>query len=78
MASGKFSITACRAIEKHAIDFLYAYSHATLDDDTINLTRFLPGHELSAFIGEFYGLEGLSIFSKHQMPILFKICAGNS
>ena len=61
-----------RANEKHksAIDLLYAYAHATLDDETIKSTRFLSGVKLFAFNRGFYGLKVLPFFFTQQMSLL--------
>ena len=44
---------------KSAIDLMFAYAHATLDDETIKLTGFSSGDELFAFVRGLYGLKGL-------------------
>ena len=60
--------------EKHkaAIDPLYPYAHAILDDETIKLTRFPTADQLLAFIRKFYGLKGLPNFFLQQMSLFFK------
>ena len=57
---------------KSAIDLMYAYAHATLDEETIKLTGFSSGDRLFAFIRGFYGLKGLPIFFTQQMSTFFK------
>ena len=57
---------------KSAIDLMYAYAHATLDEETIKLTGFSSGDRLFAFIRDFYGLKGLPIFFTQQMSTFFK------
>ena len=57
---------------KSAIDLMYAYAHAPLDEDTINLTSFSSGDKLFAFIRGFYGLKGLPNFFTKQMSSFFK------
>ena len=52
---------------KSAIDLMYAYAHAPLDEDTIKLTSFSSGDKLFAFKGGFNGLKGLPNFSTKQM-----------
>ena len=54
---------------KSAIDLMYAYAHAPLDEDTIKFTGFSSGDKLFAFIRGFYGLP--NFFSK-QMSSFFK------
>ena len=57
---------------KSAIDFMYAYAHTPLDEDTIKLTSFSSGDKLFAFIRGFYGLKGLpNVFTK-RMSTFFK------
>ena len=55
-----------------AIDLMYAYAHAPLDEDTIKLTSFSSGDKLFAFIRGFYGLKGLPNFLTKQMSSFFK------
>ena len=55
-----------------ATDLMYAYAHTPLDEETIKLTRFSSGDKPFAFIGGFYGLEGLPNFFTKQMTSLFK------
>ena len=57
---------------KSAIDLMYAYAHAPLDEDTIKLTSFSSGDKLFAFIRGFYGLKGLPNFFTKQMCSFFK------
>ena len=57
---------------KSAIDLLYAYAHAPLDEDTIELTSFSSGDKLFAFIRGFYGLKGLPNFFTKQLSSFFK------
>ena len=59
---------------KSAIDLMYAFAHATLDEDTIKLTSFSSGDKLFAFIRAFYGLKGLPnlYFFTKQMSSFFK------
>ena len=57
---------------KFAIDLMYAYAHAHLDEGTIKLTSFSSGDKLFAFIGGFYGLKGLPNFFTKQMYTFFK------
>ena len=52
---------------KSAIDLMYAYAHAPLDEDTLKL-----GDKLFVFIRGFYGLKGLSNFFTKQMSSFFK------
>ena len=51
---------------------MYAYAHATLDDETIKPTGFSSGDKLFAFIRPFYSFEGLLNFLKQQMFSFFK------
>ena len=51
---------------------MYAYAHATLDEETIKLTGFSSGDRLFAFIRGFYGLKGLPNFFTQQMSTFFK------
>ena len=59
---------------KSAIDFMYAYAHTPLDEDTIKLTSFSSGYKPFAFIRGFYGLKGLpNFFTKkclHSLKLL--------
>ena len=57
---------------KSAIDLMYAYAYAPLDEDTIKLTSFSSGDKLFAFIRGFYGLKGLPNFFTKQMSFFFK------
>ena len=57
---------------KSAIDFMYAYAHTPLDEDTIKLTNFSSGDKLFAFIRGFYGLKGLPNFCTKQMSTFIK------
>ena len=57
---------------KSAIDLMYAYAHAPLDEETIKLTSFSSGDKLFAFIRGFYGLKGLPNFFTKQMSSFFK------
>ena len=57
---------------KSAIDLMYAYAHAPLDEDTIKLTSFSSSDKLFAFIRGFYGLKGLPNFFTKQMSSFFK------
>ena len=57
---------------KSAIDLMYAYAHAPLDEGTIKLTSFLTGDKLFAFIRGFYGLKGLPNFFTKQMSSFFR------
>ena len=57
---------------KSAIDLMYAYAHAPLNEDTIKLTSFSSGDKLFAFIRGFYGLKGLPNFFTKQMSTFFK------
>ena len=57
---------------KSAIDLMYAYGHAPLDEDTIKLTSFSSGEKLFAFIRGFYGLKGHPNFFTKQMSSFFK------
>ena len=57
---------------KSAIDLMYAYARATLDDETIKLTGFSHGGKLLAFIREVYGLKGLQNFFTQQMSLFFE------
>ena len=56
---------------KSAIDLMYAYDHAPLDEETITLTSFSSGDELNAFTRCFYILEGLPNFSTKNKRIHF-------
>ena len=47
---------------KPAIDLMYAYAHAPLDEETITLRRFPSGDKLYAFTQGFFGLKGLPNF----------------
>ena len=57
---------------KSAIDLMYAYAHATLDEETIKLTGFSSGDRLFAFLRGFYGLKGLPNFFTEQISTFFK------
>ena len=57
---------------KSAIDLMYAYAHAPLNEDTIKLTSFSSSDKLFAFIRGFYGLKGLPNFFPKQMSSFFK------
>ena len=50
-----------RATKKHksAIDLMYDFAHAPLDEETSSLTSFSSGDKLYAFIRSFYGFKGL-------------------
>ena len=52
---------------KSAIDLMYAFAHAPLDEETITLTSFSSGDKVYAFIRGFYGLKGLPNFFTKQM-----------
>ena len=41
---------------------MYAYEHATLDDETLELTGFSSGDKFVAFIRRVYGFKGLPNF----------------
>ena len=56
---------------KSAIDLMYAYAHAPLDEETITLTSFSSGDKLYAFIRGFYGLKGPPKFLTKQMYSFF-------
>ena len=51
---------------------MYAYAHTPLDEETIKLTGFSSGDKLYTFIRGFYGLKGLPIFFRKQMPTFFQ------
>ena len=57
---------------KAAIDLIYAYAHAPLDEETITLNSFSSGDKHYAFIHGFYGLKGLPNFSTKQMYSFFQ------
>ena len=57
---------------KSAIDLMYAYAHAPLDEDTIKFTSFSSGDKLFAFIRGLYRLKGLPNFFTKQMSSFFK------
>ena len=57
---------------KAAIDLMYAYAHATLDDEIFELTGLSSGHKTFPFIGRFYGLKGLRNFFRQQMSLYVK------
>ena len=57
---------------KSAIDLMYAYAHAPLDEETITLTSFSSGDKLYAFTRGFYGLKGLPNFFTKQMYSFFQ------
>ena len=57
---------------KCAIDLMYTYAHTPLDEDTNKLINFSSGDKLFAFIGSFYGLQGLPNFLSKQMSTFFK------
>ena len=57
---------------KSAIDLMYAYAHAPLDEETITLTSFSSGDKLCAFIRGFYGLKGIPNFFTKQMYSFFQ------
>ena len=64
-----------RANKKHksAIDLMYAYAHAPLDEETTTFTSFSSGDKLYAFTRGFYGLKGLpNFFHKTNVFILSK------
>ena len=52
---------------KSAIDLMYEYAHASLDEETITLTSFSSGDKLYAFTRGFFGLKGLPNFFTKQM-----------
>ena len=56
---------------KSAIDLMYAYAHAPLDEETITLTSFSSGDKLYAFTRGFNGLKGLPNFFTKQMYSFF-------
>ena len=53
---------------KCAIDLMYAYAQAPLDEETISLTSFSSGDKQYIFIRGMYGLKGLPFF--HQTNVL--------
>ena len=55
-----------------AIDLMYAYAQATLDDETIKLTGFSSGDKLFAFIRRLHDLECLPNFFTQQMSLFSK------
>ena len=55
-----------------AIDLMYAYANAALEDETVKLTGFSSGDQLSAFIKRLYGLKGLPNFFTQQMSLFSK------
>ena len=55
-----------------AIDLMYAYAHAILDDEAIKLTGFSSADKLFAFIRGFHGLIDLRNFSHNKCPCLSK------
>ena len=58
---------------KSAIDLMYAYAHAPLDEETITFTSFSSGDKLYAFTRGFHGLKGLpNFFNKTNVFILTK------
>ena len=57
---------------KSAIDLMYAYAHAPLDEETIPLTSFSSGDKLYAFTRGFHGLKGLPNFFTKQMYSFFQ------
>ena len=57
---------------KSAIDPMYAYAHAPLDEETITLTSFSSGDKLYAFSRGFYGLKGLPNFLPNKCIHFFK------
>ena len=57
---------------KSAIDLMYAYAHAPLDEETITSTSFSSGDKLYAFIRGFYGLKGLPNFFTKQLYSFFQ------
>ena len=57
---------------KSAIDLMYAYAHAPLDEETIPLTSFSSGDKRYAFTRGFYGLKGLPIFLPKKCTHFFK------
>ena len=56
-------------IYKSAIDIVYAYSPATLDDETTKLTGFSSVDKLFDSIRKFYGLQRLRKFFTPQMSL---------
>ena len=57
---------------KSAIDLMYAYAHAPLDEETITLPSFSSGDKLLAFTRGFYGLKSLPNFFTKQMYSFFQ------
>ena len=57
---------------KSAIDLIYVYGKATLDNETNKLTRFSSGDNIFAFIRGFYVHEDLPNFFIQQMSLFFK------
>ena len=51
---------------------MYAYAHATLDDETFKMTSFSSGDELFVLIREFYAHKGLPKIFKQRMFIVSK------
>ena len=52
---------------------MYAYAHATLDDESISLSTFSSGYKLNAFIRDFYCLIGLTdFFSPNKLSLYFR------
>ena len=47
---------------KSAIDLMYAYAHAPLDEETITLTSLSSGDKRYDFTRGFYGIKGLPNF----------------
>ena len=55
-----------------AIDLVYTYARATLDDETIELTGLSSGDKLFAFKRGFFGPEGFSNLLAQNMFLFFK------
>ena len=58
---------------KSAVDLLYAYAHAPLDEETISLTIFSSGDNMYAFSQGFYGPKYVpNFFTKHVSSFFFQ------
>ena len=51
---------------------MFAFSHATVDDETLKLTGFSTGDNIFAFISGFFVLKSLPMFFSQQLSLVFK------
>ena len=57
--------------QESAIDLLYAYTHALLDEKAIRLTSFSSGDKLYVFL-QFFDIKVLPIFFTKQRVTFFQ------